>query len=264
MGFTNFPIKLTSFIGREQEIGDVARLLVGSHLVTLTGTGGSGKTRLAFEIAAEVSEDYPDGVWLVELTTLHEPEHVPLIVAQALGCRIAPDQTVLETLLGFVKSKHLLIVMDNCEHLSQACAQLALQLLSQANDLRILATSRSALAIAGETVYPIAGLDWPGSEDAGGGESQARLDPQAIMSFGAIRLLVDRARASAPGFELTPASAPFAAEICRRLDGLPLALELASAYINVLTIQEIAERLKFGKRKLPWAPGKSWMGSPPW
>lgn len=244
MGSTNFPIKLTSCIGREQEIVDVTRLLARSRLVTLTGAGGSGKTRLAFEIAAEVQDEYPDGVWLVELTSLHDPAHISQLVALALGLHTAPNQTVFETLVGFLRSKHLLIVLDNCEHLSRACAELALQLLSHAVDLRILATSRSPLAMAGEAVYPISGLDWPGSEDPGRGKIPGELDPQTMMSFGAIRLLVERASACAPGFELTAATTPYAVEICRRLDGLPLALELASAHANVLTIQEIAERLK--------------------
>ena len=161
MGSTNIPVQLTSFIGREREIADVKRLLFSSHLVTLTGAGGSGKTRLAIQIANSVSENFADGVWLVDLAPLREPALVPQLVAQALGLRPAADQPLLETLLSFVRSKQLLLILDNCEHLSDACAQLAQELLSQAPELRILATSRVALGIAGETIYPVSGLAWP-------------------------------------------------------------------------------------------------------
>ncbi len=159
MSSTNLPLQLTSFVGREQEIVDVKRLLFNSHLVTLTGAGGSGKTRLAIQIANTVSETFADGVWLVDLATLREPELVPQHVILALGLRPIADQPLLETLQSFVQSKQLLLILDNCEHLSAACAQLARGLLSQASDLRILATSRAALAIAGETIYPVSGLD---------------------------------------------------------------------------------------------------------
>ena len=161
MGITNFPVQLTSFIGREREIAEVKRLLFSSHLVTLTGAGGSGKTRLAIQIANAVSETFIDGAWLVDLVPLHEPALVPQLVVQALGLRPAADQPLLETLLNFVGSKQLLLILDNCEHLSEACAQLAQGLLSQAPELRILATSREPLAIAGETIYPVSGLAWP-------------------------------------------------------------------------------------------------------
>ncbi|TFH35647.1 MAG: tetratricopeptide repeat protein [Anaerolineales bacterium] len=243
VGLTNISVQLTSFVGREREIADIKRLLFSSHLITLTGAGGSGKTRLAFRVSAEVSDDFADGIWLVELAPVHEPVLVPQIVAQALGLRISSNQPILETLLGFVRRKQLLILLDNCEHLSESCAQLAQDLLSQAPDLRILATSRSALVITGETIFPLSGLDWPVLDGEAVPGDQRSLEVQTAMGYDAVRLFVERARAIAPGFELTLDNAPFAVEICRRLDGLPLALELASAHVNVLTVQEIAARL---------------------
>ena len=243
MGLTNFPVQLTSFIGREREIADVKRLLCSSHLVTLTGAGGSGKTRLAIQIANTVSETFADGVWLVDLVPLHEPALVPQLVAQALGLRPAADQPLLERLLNFVRPKQSLLILDNCEHLSEACAQLAQELLSQSLELRILATSRAALAIAGETIYPVSGLDWPVFEGEAVRDGQSRLDLQELMGYDAVRLFVERARASSLNFSLTSENAWSTVEICRRLDGLPLALELASARVNVLTVEEITARL---------------------
>ena len=237
MGFTNFTVQLTSFVGREQEITDVKSLLLSSHLITLTGAGGSGKTRLAIQIANTVSETYADGVWLVDLAPLHEPALVPQHVTLALGLRPVVDQPPLERLLSFVRSKKLLLILDNCEHLSEACAQLAQDLLSQAPELRILATSREPLAIAGEMIFPVSGLAWPA------GNAELEYNPQDLMQYDALRLFVERARAVSPNFRLTPENAWSTVEICRRLDGLPLALELASARVNVLAVQEIADRL---------------------
>ena len=237
MGFTNFPVQLTSFIGREREIADVKRLLFSSHLVTLTGVGGSGKTRLAIQIANTVSETFADGVWLVDLVPLREPALVPQLVAQALGLRPTAEQPVTETLRGFARSKQMLLVLDNCEHLREACAQLTQELLSQAPELRILATSRESLAIAGETIYPVTGLAWPTNN------AELEDNSQELMQHDAIRLFVERARAISPDYNLNSENAWSTVEICRRLDGLPLALELASVRVNVLTAQEIAARL---------------------
>ena len=243
MAFTNLPVQLTSFVGREREIADAKRLLSSTHLVTLTGAGGSGKTRLAIQIAHTVGAAFEDGVWLVDLAPLREPALVPKFVLEALALRPSADQPLLETLLGFVRPKHLLLLLDNCEHLSHACAQLAQELLSQAPELRILATSRVPLAIAGETIYPVSGLDCPAAGSNALREGQARVDLQYLARYDAVRLFLERARAVSPQFGLTSENARSTAEICRRLDGLPLALELASARVNVLTVQEIAERL---------------------
>jgi non-specific serine/threonine protein kinase len=243
MGSINLPVQLTSFIGREREIADVKRLLYSSHLITLTGANGTGKTRLAIQITNSVSESFADGVWLVDLAPLREPALVPQLAAQALGLRPIPDQPLLETLLKFVQPKQLLLILDNCEHLIEACAQLAQELLSQAPALRILATSSVALAIAGETVYLVSGLDCPVISGELVRDEQNRLNLQELMGYDAVRLFVERARANSPNFNLTYENAWSTIETCRRLDGLPLALELASARVNVLTVQEIVTRL---------------------
>jgi non-specific serine/threonine protein kinase len=165
------------------------------------------------------------------------------VVVETLGLHLVPDQPLLETLVGFIQARQMLLILDNCEHLSDACAQLAQSLLSQAPGLRILATSRVALAIAGETIYPVPGLGWPVLEGEPARAGKSRLNLQELMIYDAVRLFVERARTSAPNFELTPENAWPTIEICRRLDGLPLALELASARANVLTVQEIQARL---------------------
>jgi predicted ATPase/DNA-binding CsgD family transcriptional regulator len=237
MDSTNIPVPLTSFIGRERELGEIEQLLATARLVTLTGTGGSGKTRLAIQIANTVSKSFADGVWMVDLAPLREPAFVPQLVAQVFGLRPSADQRLLETLLNFIHSKQLLLILDNCEHLNIACGQLAQELLSQATELRILATSRESLAIAGETIYPVSGLTWPAVP--------AKLEEnlQDLMQYDALRLFVERARAISPDFKLTLKNTGPTVEICRRLDGLPLALELASARVNVLTTQQIADHL---------------------
>jgi predicted ATPase len=232
------PLQLTSFIGREHDLVAAQRLLSTSRLVTLTGAGGSGKTRLALQVAGQIGGNFPDGVCFVDLVPLREPELVPQLVLETLGLRIAPDQPVLEALLNFLRPKQLLIILDNCEHLISACAWLA-QALLHSDALRILATSREPLGIAGESIYPLSGLALPETGRAVPGS----LDLQGILNYDAVRLFVERARLFSPDFSLAPENASSIAEICRRLDGLPLALELASARANVLTVQEISTRL---------------------
>jgi non-specific serine/threonine protein kinase len=243
MAHTNLPVQLTSFIGRPRDLAELERLLSTSRLVTLTGVGGCGKTRLALQIANTVSDAFLDGVWLVELASLREPALIPQLVGQVLGLRPIADQPLLESLLSFVRPRQLLLILDNCEHLSEACAQLARQLLSEAPELRILATSREPLSIAGEMIYQVSGLAWPtfGRETVRGGHSH--LDPQELMGYDAVRMFVERARPISPNFTLTSENALAVVEICHRLDGLPLAIELASARANVLTVQQIAARL---------------------
>jgi predicted ATPase/DNA-binding NarL/FixJ family response regulator len=238
MDLKNLPLQLTSFIGREQDLTQVKSLLSAARLVTLTGAGGCGKTRLAIQIAGTLSGTLADGAWFVDLVPLHEPTLVPQLVSQVLGLHPAADQPLLETLLDFLRSKQLLLILDNCEHLTEACAQLAQELLSQAPELRILATSREPLAIAGEIIYPLSGLSCPSLHES----EEGKLED--FMRYDAVRLFVERARAISPGFSLTPKNAAPIGEICCRLDGLPLALELASARVNVLTIEEITARLK--------------------
>lgn len=237
----NLPVQLTSFVGRERDLAEVRQLMTASRLVTLTGAGGCGKTRLALQVANTVSAAFADGVWLVDLVLLREPSLTPQFVAQALGVHEAAN----ETLMGFVRPKQMLLVLDNCEHLIQACALLAQLLLSQAPHLRILATSREPLAIAGETTYYVPPLALPpGHAVAQGAVTENRLGPSEMMSFDAIRLFVERAQAVASGFRVTADNAALVAEICRRLDGIPLAIELASARIRVLSLEQISTRLE--------------------
>lgn len=237
MPATNLPIQLTSFIGRKRELAEVTRLLSTARLVTLTGTGGCGKTRLAIQLANTVKDEYGNGVWLADLAAIHEPTLVPQLVAQALGLRLAPEKPALELLLNWVESRNLLLILDNCEYLIEACVQLTQQLLSRSQELRILATSREPLGIAGETIYPVSGLASPSTE-AGVVDSL-----EEFMQYDAVRLFVERVRTTNSDFSANPENALAIAEICRRLDGLPLALELASARSSVLTPRQIAERL---------------------
>jgi predicted ATPase/DNA-binding CsgD family transcriptional regulator len=184
-----------------------------------------------------------EGAWLVELAPLVEPALVPQFVTQALGLHPDPELSPLELLLNYISTKQMLLILDNCEHLADACAELILELLSQTPSLRILATSREALAIAGESIYWVSGLDYPTDSKEASQEGQSCIDLQELINFDAVNLLVERGRAISSQFGITPENAPAIVEVCSRLDGLPLALELASARLNVLTIQVIASRL---------------------
>ncbi len=237
MASSNIPVQLTSFIGRKGDLAEVKHLLSDARLLTLTGPGGSGKTRLAIQVANTTNRVFQDGVWWVGLASLRDPALLPQLIVHTFGLSPITDRPMLESLIGFMRPKQVLLILDNCEHLGEACAQLARQLLVEAPGLCILATSREPLAIAGETIYPISGLASPSEH----GEQADTL--QALMQYDAVSLIVERARTVSPFFTLTIENAPAIVEICQRLDGLPLALELASARINVLTIQEIAARL---------------------
>ncbi len=237
MATTNLPVQLTNFIGRERELAEVERLLSTYRLVTLTGAGGCGKTRLAIRIANTISESFPDGVWLAELAPLRDPSFVPLLLMKILDIPHRPEQSALASLLDHLQSKEILLILDNCEHLIADCAQLVGQILSQAAALRILVTSREPLAIVGEMIYPVPGLSLPppGAGVAG--------DPRDLLQYDAVRLFVQRTRALLPPFTISTANASTIVKICRQLDGLPLALELASAHTHVLSLQEILRRL---------------------
>ncbi len=230
----NLPVQLTSFIGREQEMAEVKDLLTTTHLLTLTGPGGTGKTRLSLQVAAEVLDVFPDGAWLVELAPLADPALLPQAVASTLGVREQPGRLLVETLLDYLRAKTLLLMLDNCEHLIEACAQLATTLLRACTRLRIVASSREALGVAGETAYRVPSLSLPDTQ---------RATPDALQHSEAARLFGERALAAQPRFGITSANAPAIAQICRRLDGIPLALELAAARVKLFSAEQIANRL---------------------
>jgi transcriptional regulator with XRE-family HTH domain len=231
----NLPIALTSFVGRERELAEVGRLLTTTRLLTLTGTGGCGKTRLALQVAADLIEQYPDGVWLVELASLADPTLVPAAVAAALGVRESPGQSLLMTLLAFLRERRLLLILDNCEHLLDACAHLADTILRGNPGARLLATSREALGIDGEVSWRVPSLVVPPSD------SVTSLD--VLTRNEAVRVFLDRAVAAQPDFTLTDQNAPSIAQVCRRLDGIPLAIELAATRVRSLAPVQIAARL---------------------
>ncbi len=226
---------LTSFIGREREIEEVMRLLSTTRLLTLTGAGGIGKTRLAIQAASQLARSYPAGVWWVELAPLADGKLLPQVVAQVLGVRESPEQPLIESLKDFLHEKQAMLVLDNCEHLISACAQLAYDLLSQCAKLCVLATSREALGITGEKTFSVPTLSFPVLSHM----SQL----QNLKEFESIQLFVERASAIQPDLALTQENAFTVMQICHRLDGLPLAIELAAARIKMFTLQEIARRL---------------------
>jgi len=231
----NLPVQVTSFIGREKEIKEIKRLLWESRLVTLTGPGGTGKSRLSLQIAAEFLELYPDGAWLVELAPITDPALLPQTVANALGVREAPGRPMLKLLTDYLRTKELLLILDNCEHLVDACAQLVDSLLRTSANILILASSREALGISGEASYRVPSLSTP---------DPRHLPPlEALTQFEAVQLFIERAEMVLPGFTVTNDNAPAVAQICHRLDGIPLAIELAAARVGVLRVEQIATRL---------------------
>jgi predicted ATPase/DNA-binding SARP family transcriptional activator/DNA-binding CsgD family transcriptional regulator len=230
----NLPGARTSFIGRERELVEIKRTLAITGLMTLTGAGGSGKTRLALEIARGLVGVYPDGVWLVELGSLSEGELVAQAVADALGVREQPNRPLADTLADALREKKLLLLLDNCEHLLDAAARLVDTLLGSCPRLRILATGREAIGVPGEANWPVPPLSVPDADSS----------PTDLMRYEAVRLFVERARLRLPSFDLTPANAQAVAEVCRRLDGIPLAIELVTGRVTALAIQQVAERIE--------------------
>jgi predicted ATPase/class 3 adenylate cyclase/Tfp pilus assembly protein PilF len=229
----NFPVQLTTFIGRDPEVAEVRRLLSTSRLVTLTGTGGVGKTRLALQASAEVLQDFADGACLVELAALADPELVPEAIASALGVREERGFELTATVAAYLASRRVFLVLDNCEHLIGTCAKVAEKLLLGAPGLCLLATSREPLAVAGEVLYRVPSLATPAPDDS----------LNALSESDAVRLFVDRAALASRVFTLTDDNARAVADICRRVEGIPLAIELAAARTGVLTPSQIAERL---------------------
>lgn len=231
----NLPLQLTSFIGREKEIGDVIALLQKSSLVTLVGTGGAGKTRLALQVAAEILEEFPDGVWQVELAPVREPDLVARTALQVLGIPDKPGQTLTQALVDGLKAKRLLIVLDNCEHLLPASSQVVSALRRACSGVRVLATSREPLGVSGEQTFRVPSLSLP--------SPKAAVSLQNVGQFEAVRLFVERAMLVKPNFELTTQNAAVLSQVCTRLDGIPLAIELASARVRTMPVEDINARL---------------------
>lgn len=230
----NLPAQVTSFVGRRKEQAEIKDLLARNRLLTLSGIGGCGKTRLALEVAREVIDEHLDGAWLAELAPLTNPQLVPHAVTKVLGLKEEPNQPAIETLTAYLKQKSILLILDNCEHLLAACAELAATLLRSCPELRIVTTSREGLGIAGECVFQVPPLAVPTGRS---------FSPEELGHIESVELFVERAKAVNAGFALSADNFAPVQEICRRLDGIPLAIELAVARIKVMSAQEIANRL---------------------
>jgi predicted ATPase/DNA-binding NarL/FixJ family response regulator len=233
----NIPSELTSFVGRRTELASAKRQLAQSRIVTLTGNGGVGKTRLAVRMALDLSDRFPDGAWLVDLAPLNDPGLVAQTIALTLGLRDESGHWTLPALTGYLRERALLMVLDNCEHVLDACAVVAEALLRGAPEVRIICTSRQPLGVPGEHVLPVPPLKTPGKEISA---------PDDLVTYEAAALFVERARASAPAFALTNENAAAVSVLVQRLDGIPLALELAAARMRVLSPQQVVERLSEG------------------
>jgi predicted ATPase/DNA-binding winged helix-turn-helix (wHTH) protein len=231
----NLPHQLTSFVGREHEIAQLEELVTANRLVTLTGAGGAGKTRLAIEVTRRLVDAFADGVWLVELAALSDPGLVPQAVAQALEVKEQPTRPVIETLGEHLASKRLLLVLDNVEHLLEGCVQLVDRILRRSPDAAVLVTSRERLGITGELTYRVPSLTVPGASET--------LTPETALRYEGVRLFVERAKPVRSDFDLTPENAAAVASICARLDGLPLAIELAAARRRSMSVDELSKRL---------------------
>lgn len=232
---SNLPQEATSFVGREREVANLHRLLETSRLVTLTGPGGTGKTRLALHVAAGCVSRFPDGVFLVELETVSEASQVALTVLAAVGGWEFPDMSAMAALSQYLRERDVLLVLDNCEHVVAAVAQLAAGLLRYCPRTRLLVTSREPLSTAGETIISVSPLGCP--------DPRQLPSLERLATYDAVRLFIDRALAADAGFAVDNANAPAVAEICSRLDGIPMAIELAAARVRTLTPAQIAERL---------------------
>jgi predicted ATPase/DNA-binding XRE family transcriptional regulator len=233
-GQSNLPSLFTSFIGRGKEQSEVINLLKKNRLVTLAGAGGIGKTRLVIQVGHQLLPDYPHGVWFVPLDSLSDPLHVPLTVASVFGIREGGDRQVIETLKKVLRLKTALLILDNCEHLLDACVQLINTLLTHCPNLRVLTTSREILKMEGEAAYYLPSLSTPE-----GGDSLEK-----ISEYESIQLFVQRAALALSSFQLTKENAQAIADICRRVDGIPLAIELIVARVNILKVEEISKQLQ--------------------
>jgi predicted ATPase len=230
---TNLPRAMTTFIGRSAEVTAISAALASTSLLTLTGAGGCGKTRLALRIAEDQVPAY-DGVWLAELASTSDPALIPAVVAAAAGIKEEPGRSLPATLADRFAGRRVLIILDNCEHLLSGVGQLASELLQSCRELRILATSREALGIPGEVMWRVSSLSIPPEDTT---------SPDGLVAFESAQLFLDRARLVKPGLEVSASEVPVIARICRRLDGIPLALELAAARVKVLSFSQIHDKL---------------------
>jgi non-specific serine/threonine protein kinase len=231
----NLPTQLTSFVGREAVLADLAQALATTRLLTLTGVGGTGKTRLALQLATNALAAYPEGVWFVDLAPLADPALIPQTIAGVLGVIEQSGEPILTTVQRVLRDQHVLLILDNCEHLLDACARLADDLLRGCPRLQILATSREALGIGGEVARRVPSLSAPAPDQ--------QLAVEKLNQYEAVQLFVERALAVQPAFTVTEPNAAAVARLCWRLDGIPLAIELAAARVRVLTVEQIASRL---------------------
>jgi len=243
------PAEVTSFVGRRHELRETRRLLAGSRILTLTGVGGVGKTRLALRMAAEVRRTFPDGVWFIELASLHDPQLLPHTVANALELRQVSADPAAD-LAAYLEPQQLLVVLDNCEHLTEACAVLVSKLLASAPGLRVLATTRHVLGVEGEQILSVPPLSTPDTASL----------PGDATHYESVSLFLERASAVSPGFALTDDNRAAVVELCRKLDGIPLAIELAAVWLRTLSPAQILERLEDRFRLLtsgrPAAPAR--------
>ena len=232
----NIPVPLTSFIGREKELKEVASLLSKSRLVTLTGSGGVGKTRLAIQIVADVLDKFPDGIWFLDLAPLSDPAFLPNTLTSLLGLRESRDTHLTDLLINYFHSRTSLVIFDNCEHLIESCAQLVNSLLTTCEGLSILATSREGLRISGEIPYRVPSLEIPPIDIESSISHLAKTE--------AVQLFTERAEALSRGFTIGPQNAIVIAQICRHLDGIPLAIELAATWVRTLSCEQIAQEIE--------------------
>ena len=231
----NLPIQSTSFVGREREMQEVKTLLRSTRMLTLTGSGGAGKTRLALQVAADRIDDFKDGVWFVELAPLTDARLVPQAVATVLGIKEQPGVAIGDTMIREAKDKELLLLLDNCEHLVAASAQLSHALLAGCANVHILITSREVLRVSGETIYRMPSLETP--------DLKAMPSIASLTQYAAVQLFIERALAVKSSFQVTNENAPAVASICHHLDGIPLAIELAAARVRSLSVEEMNQRL---------------------
>ncbi|TAK11683.1 MAG: adenylate/guanylate cyclase domain-containing protein [Anaerolineae bacterium] len=240
----NLPEQLASFVGRDKQVNDLLNMFqqiaapasgaIQERMVTLIGPGGTGKTRLSLELGARLLPDFPDGAWLIELAPLREPSQIPYIIGNVFGLQEMSAMPIEELIVSYLRQRRALIILDNCEHMVEASADMAETLLQGCSHLALLASSREALGVPGERVYRVPSLSLPAE-----GES----DPQRVQSSEAARLLVDRGRSANHSFALTAGNAGAISQICRRLDGIPLALELAAVRLRAMTAEQVADRL---------------------